>query len=134
MAASIWHPKGKFWLTRQLPTGFLRVVAWGRGGEVHLRPDWRADPSSPKVRRPNGRSWTWPRTGEGGARARRAPVPCTRSRSTISDAIACSRSEEHTSELPSLMRISYDVFCLKKKIDNTMTNGQTLVINAPKNK
>src|SRR3546814_9886464 len=27
----------------------------------------------------------------------------------------CSRSEEHTSELQSLMRISYDVFCLKKK-------------------
>src|SRR3546814_4908620 len=25
------------------------------------------------------------------------------------------RSEEHTSELPSLMRISYAVFCLKKK-------------------
>src|SRR3546814_2254742 len=29
------------------------------------------------------------------------------------------RSEEHTSELPSLMRISYAVFCLKKK--NTQT-------------
>src|SRR3546814_3115936 len=28
------------------------------------------------------------------------------------------RSEEHTSELQSLMRISYAVFCLKKKIDN----------------
>src|SRR3546814_4723574 len=27
-----------------------------------------------------------------------------------------SRSEEHTSELQSLMRISYSVFCLKKKI------------------
>src|SRR3546814_3747474 len=27
----------------------------------------------------------------------------------------CIRSEEHTSELQSLMRISYDVFCLKKK-------------------
>src|SRR3546814_8539204 len=26
-----------------------------------------------------------------------------------------SRSEEHTSELQSLMRLSYDVFCLKKK-------------------
>src|SRR3546814_7762834 len=26
------------------------------------------------------------------------------------------RSEEHTSELQSLMRTSYDVFCLKKKI------------------
>src|SRR3546814_4295983 len=29
------------------------------------------------------------------------------------------RSEEHTSELQSLMRISYAVFCLKKKIRNT---------------
>src|SRR3546814_4741226 len=29
------------------------------------------------------------------------------------------RSEEHTSELQSLMRISYAVFCLKKKIDTT---------------
>src|SRR3546814_6602469 len=28
------------------------------------------------------------------------------------------RSEEHTSELQSLMRISYAVFCLKKKILN----------------
>src|SRR3546814_4792975 len=28
------------------------------------------------------------------------------------------RSEEHTSELQSLMRISYDVFCLKKKQNN----------------
>src|SRR3546814_4373572 len=28
------------------------------------------------------------------------------------------RSEEHTSELQSLMRNSYAVFCLKKKIDN----------------
>src|SRR3546814_4701430 len=30
--------------------------------------------------------------------------------------IYASRSEEHTSELQSLMRISYAVFCLKKKI------------------
>src|SRR3546814_1661758 len=29
------------------------------------------------------------------------------------------RSEEHTSELQSLMRISYAVFCLKKKINMT---------------
>src|SRR3546814_7104218 len=29
------------------------------------------------------------------------------------------RSEEHTSELQSLMRISYDVFCLKNKQQNT---------------
>src|SRR3546814_10090784 len=32
--------------------------------------------------------------------------------------IAGKRSEEHTSELQSLMRISYAVFCLKKKKNN----------------
>src|SRR3546814_6195653 len=31
-----------------------------------------------------------------------------------------SRSEEHTSELQSLMRISYAVFCLKKKNNNKL--------------
>src|SRR3546814_9466919 len=46
-----------------------------------------------------------------------------------------SRSEEHTSELQSLMRISYAVFCLKKKntrknahqyqIENTRMNDRT---------
>src|SRR3546814_10213512 len=35
------------------------------------------------------------------------------------------RSEEHTSELQSLMRISYAVFCLKKKKKNT-DNTQTI--------
>src|SRR3546814_10250975 len=40
-----------------------------------------------------------------------------RMRGTLPSAMAgCSeRSEEHTSELQSLMRISYAVFCLKKK-------------------
>src|SRR3546814_1263198 len=33
------------------------------------------------------------------------------------------RSEEHTSELQSLMRISYAVFCLKKKIKDTRTKS-----------
>src|SRR3546814_5628333 len=32
------------------------------------------------------------------------------------------RSEEHTSELQSLMRISYAVFCLKKKTKQTRNN------------
>src|SRR3546814_3808036 len=39
--------------------------------------------------------------------ATRQPLP--------EDAKARARSEEHTSELQSLMRISYAVFCLKKK-------------------
>src|SRR3546814_6923284 len=35
------------------------------------------------------------------------------------------RSEEHTSELQSLMRISYAVFCLKKKKTNIIHNRTT---------
>src|SRR3546814_9708518 len=40
---------------------------------------------------------------------------------------SATRSEEHTSELQSLMRISYDVFCLKKKKQKqeTYTNQHT---------
>src|SRR3546814_8837831 len=37
-----------------------------------------------------------------------------------------SRSEEHTSELQSLMRISYAVFCLKKQNYSTLTSESTL--------
>src|SRR3546814_2533039 len=47
----------------------------------------------------------------GGARRRRATT-CCHSRSSRGPKL---RSEEHTSELQSLMRISYAVFCLKKK-------------------
>src|SRR3546814_9391508 len=35
------------------------------------------------------------------------------------------RSEEHTSELPSLMRISYAVFCLKQKKQQTVLHHQS---------
>src|SRR3546814_10339881 len=40
-------------------------------------------------------------------------VPKTELRNLVSE--QSERSEEHTSELQSLMRISYAVFCLKKK-------------------
>src|SRR3546814_1725527 len=39
----------------------------------------------------------------------------------VGDAWRRGRSEEHTSELQSLMRISYAVFCLKKQNNNTTT-------------
>src|SRR3546814_1275838 len=38
------------------------------------------------------------------------------------------RSEEHTSELQSLMRISYAVFCLKKKKKHKITTEDTIKI------
>src|SRR3546814_7528487 len=42
------------------------------------------------------------------------------------DQVACEwRSEEHTSELQSLMRISYAVFCLKKKITINTSDYKT---------
>src|SRR3546814_6959867 len=47
------------------------------------------------------------------AQARTArPIPCR--------AMRIGRSEEHTSELQSLMRTSYDVFCLTNKIHQDM--------------
>src|SRR3546814_16749231 len=41
------------------------------------------------------------------------------------DPVRRHRSEEHTSELQSLMRISYAVFCLKKKTNKTYKNNNS---------
>src|SRR3546814_3661834 len=45
-----------------------------------------------------------------------------RPRSGHREEVLPDRSEEHTSELQSLMRISYAVFCLKKKKKNNITH------------
>src|SRR3546814_9753281 len=47
-------------------------------------------------------------------------------RSGASYAGAFARSEEHTSELQSLMRISYAVFCLKKKKTTKIAKAYTI--------
>src|SRR3546814_3022294 len=39
----------------------------------------------------------------------------------VADGFLANRSEEHTSELQSLMRTSYAVFCLKNKKHNELT-------------
>src|SRR3546814_2284716 len=60
-----------------------------------------------------------------GRRVRRPRAPRRRSRGGRRDR----RSEEHTSELQSLMRTSYAVFCLKKKkINSEGENNQYLEI------
>src|SRR3546814_8910196 len=51
--------------------------------------------------------------------APRSHVPYPRGSAAVANAAA--RSEEHTSELQSLMRTSYAVFCLKKKITTTIS-------------
>src|SRR3546814_4318195 len=52
-----------------------------------------------------------------------APAEAGGGAATRLDGAALARSEEHTSELQSLMRISYAVFCLKKK-KNTIEQHQ----------
>src|SRR3546814_3735970 len=51
-------------------------------------------------------------------RRRIVDAPCDLAGARIEGDQAPGRSEEHTSELQSLMRISYAVFCLKKKNTN----------------
>src|SRR3546814_2838089 len=55
-------------------------------------------------------------------------VPRVLMRKARSQMAASIRSEEHTSELQSLMRISYAVFCLKKKIQYQHRNNRTSIL------
>src|SRR3546814_9852212 len=54
---------------------------------------------------------------------------CTRKRRSWHAAAITLRSEEHTSELQSLMRISYAVFCLKKKKNNNNKKTESSTID-----
>src|SRR3546814_8119398 len=84
-------PRSRRWryATRRRPSARLRRRAPDRDGGRRL--SWRMQPSFQLNRA-----------------TRRSPPAAYRVRRTA-------RSEEHTSELQSLMRISYAVFCLKKK-------------------
>src|SRR3546814_2721016 len=95
---------------------------------------------SPKGRRDRTSPSLGTRTSSPGSMLRTYSAPTT-SNATVSEAkIVASpslpitsgrmRSEEHTSELQSLMRISYDVFCLKKKKhrDGILSWNQSLTI------
>src|SRR3546814_5455216 len=68
-----------------------------------------------------GRGRCDPPHDRAGAAFRRTALASSRPASPLA------RSEEHTSELQSLMRISYAVFCLKKKKDKRRTQTQTIV-------
>src|SRR3546814_364657 len=74
---------------------------------LHAVPDLRLE-TDPAELEHYGRDWT----------RRWSPAPLA----IALPADVEQRSEEHTSELQSLMRISYAVFCLKKKIMKTKHN------------
>src|SRR3546814_7930611 len=76
----------------------------------------------------------WQRSAPAGQKVARRPTRCTNGpellhrghsrKRTKKGRGRAPRSEEHTSELQSLMRISYAVFCLKKKKTQNTTNQQ----------
>src|SRR3546814_5423571 len=82
-------PSGK-WNQRALPDAFTLSPAWARSISRSAASAGGGDLESSASTRLGSR---WVSSGNGLA----------------------ARSEEHTSELQSLMRISYAVFCLKKK-------------------
>src|SRR3546814_5764118 len=61
----------------------------------------------------------------GRPKAAAADIVMARLRNGIRAPAPASRSEEHTSELQSLMRISYAVFCLKKKKEKKILQVDT---------
>src|SRR3546814_3487546 len=85
--------------------------------------DWSSDVCSSDLTERDPRAYVHQQSSEGNGHPHRKDARPRRDRGDghdlpcllRKDAPRIRRSEEHTSELPSLMRISYAVFCLKKK-------------------
>src|SRR3546814_3691009 len=99
---------------RHLAIAFAQLIArqhedngpYGRAGERRDQEWTKGHPADPCGHRNQG-----PDSRDHAPEQNRPTTVASNQRST--------RSEEHTSELQSLMRISYAVFCLKKKNKNT---------------
>src|SRR3546814_7897466 len=98
-----------------------RTLIWlqGKHSPIEGRRKMVGNASHPPLPCPRSRQSSFPKIS---SQRWRPPTPNHRGRTTTSTTCAKScattpkwRSEEHTSELQSLMRISYAVFCLKKK-------------------
>src|SRR3546814_4589556 len=103
-----------------------RITARISAADTLLIPDVPCDPSIQRLILPaqvNGFEGPMCQRACGRQSFRRLPPGCLH-------AFISPRSEEHTSELQSLMRISYAVFCLNKKINNNkhMNKSQYLYI------
>src|SRR3546814_1351993 len=92
------HDFGELFITDQIKRPLRRQSPCQTGSGECRRPDQHIPPRT--THNPASRNWN--------------SRPSSASAAKMS-ASASARSEEHTSELQSLMRISYAVFCLKKK-------------------
>src|SRR3546814_7950799 len=81
-----------------------------------------SDPSMPCDPRPRSSSASARRSACVMSSTDTDSITCTRQRDSSAE---LSRSEEHTSGLQSLMRISYAAFCLRKKKDYQATRTKT---------
>src|SRR3546814_4666468 len=116
----------RYWSSDVCSSGLLRVVRPQSGviGRRRYRLGDELSRGSPVARleqRPaisvgDGRIERYQRVRGGGQPRRRGHIAAPEMRA---------RSEEHTSELQSLMRISYAVFCLKKIKHTTSTQTST---------
>src|SRR3546814_4263892 len=79
----------------------------------------RSGGDQPARRSGQGLAQAWPLRSPGCGPPARQERPRSNPEGSYAKGAACRRSEEHTSELQSLMRISYAVFCLKKKKTHT---------------
>src|SRR3546814_1269656 len=87
---------------------------WYGEGNLNPKMDWTKKDWRPEIHDSDGLAI---RTGAGERIWRPVNNPMRPQVNSFSDT-SLQRSEEHTSELQSLMRISYAVFCLKKKKQN----------------
>src|SRR3546814_3620138 len=91
------------------------------GSSFELRASQRRHRAMPVMTHPRaeagpaGRGGYMRALGQSLLRLPRGRPPQASARAAAAEAWLSVRTEEHTSELKSLMRISYSVFCLKKK-------------------
>src|SRR3546814_4540581 len=102
------RPGSRSTASRKGVAGFGRLKGWWLGGPR------RASSSAAESRTLRVTAWKAARPAQASL-VRLRPRLGFRPKTPQQDAGMRIRSEEHTSELQSLMRISYAVFCLKKK-------------------
>src|SRR3546814_3396927 len=109
-----------FFFFKQKTAYEMRISDWSSdvcsSDLVYVRTGWAAATAPPAHARCPGAAHSLQADPRRSARRRNSWLPDARSKSPTRPrwAASQSRSEEHTSELQSLMRISYAVFCLKK--------------------
>src|SRR3546814_3481951 len=126
----------------------MRISDWSSdvcSSDLHARAARGADhpaalpeqgPAGPALSAPVGQAAAQGRDGGGAADPALLPglvlpdpgAAARAQRAAAGRCAAAQRSEEHTSELQSLMRISYAVFCLKKKIYETQHETQRITV------